>query len=635
MDIAYEARLTLDRILAEVPLDRIPVRRRKAFLDRLEQHFPALFGHLITLYGSRYDAYVHIRALIATLARHQIAPPPAGLPEETSPWYLSERAVGMALYVDLFAGDLEGLIARVPYLERLGISYVHLMPLFLAPAANSDGGYAVSDYRTVDPRLGDTATLRRLADALHARGIRLSLDFVFNHTSDEHAWARAALAGDPRFRGFYFFLDGPEAEAYNRTLREIFPQIRRGSFTWNEPAQKWVWTTFNSFQWDLNYANPDVFVSVVGEMLALVAMGCDVLRLDALAFVWKELGTVCESQPKAHVLIRAFNLCLRIAAPHVAFKSEAIVHPDEVVSYIAPEECQLSYNPLMMALMWESLATRKTELLIASLRRSFAIPEGTAWVNYIRCHDDIGWTWDDGVGHRLGIDGTGHRRFLNAFYTGRFPGSFAEGVAFGENPVTGDCRVCGTLASLAGVGRAMAEGSKSELADALHRVRVLHAVTLAMPGLPLLYQGDELGLLNDPSFAEDPDKREDSRWVHRKALTEADFAQAAEPATPQGQIAAMVARLIALRRSHGAFGRSSFEIVETGQPNSFAFLRRSAAGRLLVVVNFSEHVAPTLLDPTRLLESDSVTDLLAPASPVAAGRLVLDSYAAHWFYAEA
>ncbi|WP_116132137.1 alpha-amylase family glycosyl hydrolase [Tropicimonas sp. IMCC34043] len=632
MDQDYESRLTLSRILDEIAIDRIPARRRKAFLTRLEALFPDLFGHMITLYGTRYDAYVHMRALVATLAEHQVRKQPEGLREEGAPWYLSERAVGMAVYVDLFAGDLDGLIEKIPYLEQLGISYLHLMPLFLAPEDNSDGGYAVSDYRKVNPALGDAKTLRKLADALHARGIRLSLDFVFNHTSDEHAWAQAALDGDPRYRAFYFFVDGAEAEDYNRSLREIFPQARRGSFTWNEAAQKWVWTTFNSFQWDLNYANPDVFVSVVGEMLSLVGMGCDVLRLDALAFVWKEKGTTCESQPKAHVLIRAFNLCLRIAAPHVVFKSEAIVHPDEVNSYIAPEECQISYNPLMMALMWESLATRQTALLRASLARSFAIPETTAWVNYIRCHDDIGWTWDDAVSNSLGINGADHRRFLNAFYTGRFEGSFADGVAFGENPDTGDCRVCGTLASLAGVGKAMA-GTTQELDHALARVRVLHAVTLAMPGMPLLYQGDEIGVLNDLSFEDDPDKRDDSRWVHRKALTTADFDLAQDSATPQGRIAAGIARMIDLRRKHPVFGRSDFRLLDPSQPNSFAFLRRCGTDRLLVAVNFSEYGVTTAIDPRGLLDSDRVVDLLDPGAPCPPGAMALGPYAAHWYLA--
>jgi amylosucrase len=633
MDLNYETRKTLDLLLSEIDLSEIPQRRERAFRKRINEHFPRLFALFLELYGNHYDAYVYLRKLVQSLAAHQISKQPTGLTSDTTPWFQSEREVGMAVYVDLFAGDLAGLIDRIPHLQTLGITYLHLMPLYLAPEGNSDGGYAVSDYRTVDPRLGDSAALRKLGEALHKAGIRMVLDFVFNHTSDEHRWARAALAGDTRFEEFYYLFDEAEAKAYDETLREIFPQVRRGSFTWIPSIGKWVWTTFNSFQWDLNYANPDVFVSVVEEMLHLVSMGCDVLRLDALAFVWKEKGTVCESLPKAHTVIRAFKACLDLAAPHVVFKSEAIVHPDEVNSYIGTEECELSYNPLMMALMWESLATRNTALLNASLARSFAIPEGTAWVNYIRCHDDIGWTWDDAISAGLGIDGYDHRQFLNRFYTGRFEGSFAEGVPFAENPTTGDCRVCGTLAALAGVGGAAASGDTQELHHALRRVRLLHGVMLAMPGLPLIYQGDDLGVLNDESYLTDPTKAEDSRWVHRKALEPVDFARATDPGTPQGRIARELAQLIAARKSHAVFGASGFRLFETGNPHVFGFLRETAEEVLLVLANFSEHHVALGMDPLALPQGLVLRDLLAPGSPETPMPLSMGAYELRWLHA--
>ncbi|NDR55257.1 alpha-amylase family glycosyl hydrolase [Aliiruegeria sabulilitoris] len=632
MDIAYESRKTLDAILNELDFSEIPARRRKAFEKRLEQHFPALFNQLLTLYGNHYDAWLHMRRLVETLARHQVKKHHAGLHSGDAPWYLGEDQVGMAVYVDLFGGDLKGLIERIPYLESLGITYLHLMPLYDAPKENSDGGYAVSDYRKVDPKLGTNKQLKALADALHKRGIRMVLDFVFNHTSDEHAWAKAALTGDRRYQDFYYLLDEPEARAYDATLREIFPTVRRGSFTYNETVGKWVWTTFNSFQWDLNYSNPDVFVSVVDEMLHLVAMGADVLRLDALAFVWKELGTVCESLPKAHSLIQTFNLCLRIAAPHVHFKSEAIVHPDQVNEYIGLDECELSYNPLMMALMWESLATRRTELLNASLEKSFAIPEGTTWVNYIRCHDDIGWTWDDAISGRLGINGQDHRYFLNQFYTGRFSGSFANGVPFQENPSNGDCRVCGTLASLAGVEQAEASGDPELLEHALRRVKLLNGIVLSMPGLPLLYQGDDLGALNDHSYLQDPGKAEDSRWVHRKALTEADFTAAATKGTPQHRIAADMAAMIQLRKSHEVFAAQAFELLRSENPHIFAFLRRTGPETLLVIANFSEHPARTGLDLAAIPGIDAARDLLSSDTTGLGSLQELEPYALHWFH---
>ncbi|MFV0359508.1 alpha-amylase family glycosyl hydrolase [Tropicimonas sp.] len=633
MNMAYESTRTLDLILSEIDLSAIPDKRRKAFLKRVDEYFPALFSHFLDLYGTRYDAYVHLRALMDLLAGFQVPKRYEGMPADTDPWYLSQNEVGMAVYVDLFSGNLAGLIERIPHLEELGITYLHLMPLYLAPEENNDGGYAVSDYRTVDPRLGTNKDLEALAKALHARGIRLVLDFVFNHTSDEHRWAQAAIAGDPRYGGFYFLLDEWEALDYNRTVREIFPQVRRGSFTYNPTIGKWVWTTFNSFQWDLNYANPDVFVSVVGEMLHLVSMGADVLRLDALAFVWKEKGTVCESLPKAHTVIQTFNLCLRLAAPHVHFKSEAIVHPDEVNRYIGLNECELSYNPLLMALMWESLATRKTELLRASMARSFEIAPEASWVNYIRCHDDIGWTWDDSISERLGIKGYDHRNFLNRFYTGRFPGSFASGVPFQENPSTGDCRVCGTLASLAGVERAIEDRDPGRLGDAIARVKLLNAMLLSMPGLPLLYQGDDLGVLNDESYLRDSGKREDSRWVHRKALTETDFSRAQSPESPQGRIAKNLREMIAIRKAHAVFGVSDFRLLSLENPHAFGFIRETADEKLLVVANFSEHTLSMGFDVPAFMGVRDATDLLDPIGRLNMGALALAPYAVHWFHA--
>ncbi len=632
MNTAYETRKTLDLILREIDLSGVPARRMSAFRKRIDLYFPDLFAHMMELYGTRYDAYVHMRTLMQGLARHQATPAMRRVKSTTEPWFEGREAVGMAVYVDLFAGDLKGLIDRIPYLEDLGVTYLHLMPLYLAPEANSDGGYAVSDYRTVNPALGTNKDLKALSRALHARGIRLVLDFVFNHTSDEHRWVRAALDGDPRYQQFYFLCDPDDADAYNSTVREIFPQVRRGSFTWNETLGKHVWTTFNSFQWDLNYANPDVFVSVVDEMLHLVSMGADVLRLDALAFVWKEMGTVCENLPKAHTVIQAFNLCLKLAAPEVVFKSEAIVHPDEVNRYIRRDECELSYNPLMMALMWESLATRRTELLNASMERSFAIPEGTAWVNYIRCHDDIGWMWDDAISARLGIDGYGHRQFLNRFYTGRFEGSFASGVPFQENPTNGDCRVCGTLASLAGVEQAQQTGNALAMEHALRRIDLLNAVVFATPGIPLLYQGDEIGVLNDDAYLTDPSKREDSRWVHRKALTDADLTTAQAPGTPQAHIHSEIRRMIAIRKANAVFGSSSFDLIRLASPHTFAFLRETDAARLLVVANFSEHTLSLEESVADLLGSAKVMDLLAPETAIGTGPLRLDAYGVHWFH---
>jgi len=450
-----QAQVSLERLLPRLEA-QWPTAAEEAgwrlFAQRLTTHFPRLFHLLHQLYGQRDDFFDHLESILLTASRLALARPPElralDAAREAKPgWFQSNQMVGGVCYADLFAGDLKGLRDKIAYFKELGLTYLHVMPPFLSPAGNSDGGYAVSSYRQVQPALGTVDDLAALAAELRRNGISLVLDFVFNHTSDEHEWAWQARAGNAAYRDFYrVFPDRVMPDAYERTLREIFPDEHPGAFTFVPDMQGWVWTTFHSFQWDLNYSNPAVFNAMAEEMLRLANLGVEILRLDAVAFTGKRLGTACENLPEAHWLIQAFNALARIAAPALLFKSEAIVHPDEVVRYIGPDECQLSYNPLLMALLWNSLATRKVRLLAQALRQRSDIPPECAWVNYVRGHDDIGWTFSDEDAALLGVKGYDHRRFLNLFYTGRFPGSFAAGLPFQENPKTGDSRISGTCA---------------------------------------------------------------------------------------------------------------------------------------------------------------------------------------------
>jgi amylosucrase len=381
-------------------------------------------------------------------------------------------------------------------------------------------------------------------------------------------------------------------DAYERTMREVFPDEHPGAFSYLPDSNQWVWTTFHSYQWDLNYANPAVFNAMAAEMLFLANAGVEVLRLDAVAFIWKQLGTNCENLPQAHQLIQAFNALCRIAAPGLLFKSEAIVHPDEVVKYIGAEECQLSYNPLLMALLWNSLATRKVRLLTQAMRERFAIAPGGAWVNYVRVHDDIGWTFSDEDAALLGVNGYDHRQFLNRFYTGRFPGSFARGLPFQENPKTGDCRISGTGASLAGLEQALADtGPDRELLieHALKRIVLIHSIILSIGGVPLIYLGDEIGTLNDYAFRADPAKANDSRWVHRPFAKADSYARRNQPETIEGRLFARLRRLITLRGQHAALAGGHLRVIETGSQQVFGYVRQASPGpRVLVLNNFSE-----------------------------------------------
>ncbi len=577
--------------------------RRADIEARLERHLPQLLDALLPLYGQRWDFAWHLEAIVRTAIDAAIERPAHLVARDASrptDWIGGSEQIGAMGYVDRFGGSLIGLHDRLAHLQRLGVTYLHLMPLFKVPDGPSDGGYAVSSYREVAPRLGTMAQLADLARTLHERGMALVLDFVLNHTADDHPWAEAAKAGDAAKQAFYWvFEDRREAEPYARHLREIFPERGGDAFVWRDDLDggRWVWSTFYPFQWDLNYGNPALLAAILGEMLFLANQGVDVLRLDAVPFLWKKAGTPCENLPEAHLVVRALNAAAAIAAPSLVFKSEAIVHPDEVARYVRTDECRLSYNPLLMCSLWDALATRDTRHLRDILGRRFATPPGTAWVNYLRCHDDIGWGMANEDMVALGIDPDGHRRFLNAFFTGRFPGSFARGLPFQENPRTGDCRVSGTCAALAGLEAAVAAGDPVLIDHAVRRIILMHGLVYTLGGIPLLYLGDEIAQPNDPSYATRPEEAPDNRWVHRPFFADDRLAAAlADPATPEGRVLAAVVRLGEIRKHLPAFGAGGLAVVELDDRYTLAF-RRSGGGRhVTVIANLSEHRIPIATD---------------------------------------
>ncbi len=591
-----EAKRSLERILPRLrtTFDGTESVLWEPFEVRLEAQFENLFELLLNLYGKRYDFFYHLEQIVETAARMWLDRPAElrtlDAEREANPlWFQCEEILGAVCYVDLFAGDLARLGERIPYFQELGLTILHLMPLFSSPEEDNDGGYAVSSYREVNPALGTMDELAELTAELRRNGISLVLDLVYNHTSDEHDWARRALEGDMEYQDYYLmFPDRKMPDAYDAHLREIFPDVRRGSFTYRQEIDRWVWTTFHSFQWDLNYANPVVFRRMVEEMLFLANLGVEILRLDAVAFTWKRLGTTCENLPEAHMLIQAMNAIARMAAPSLLFKSEAIVHPDEVARYISPRECQLSYNPTLMALLWEALATRQVGLLRHSMQRRFKIDPECAWVNYVRCHDDIGWTFSDEDAAELGIVGYDHRQFLNAFCSGRFEGSFARGLPFQFNPATGDMRISGSCASLAGLEKALPEETEAEVELALRRVLLIHSVILSIGGIPLLYLGDEVATLNDYGYRDDPSKAEDSRWAHRPRTDWDRVALRTDESTVEGRLFGRLRRLIELRKENPACGGGETEIIDTGNPHVFGYVRQHGGQRMVVLANFSE-----------------------------------------------
>ncbi|MEZ5115220.1 MAG: alpha-amylase family glycosyl hydrolase [Candidatus Nanopelagicales bacterium] len=557
-------------------------------------------------------------------------------------WFQRSDALGYAAYADRFAGTLRGVGEHIPYLSELGVTYLHLMPLLQPRPAPNDGGYAVADYRAVRSDLGTMADLERLAEDLHEAGISLTLDLVLNHVAREHAWAEAARAGDPHYRDyFYVFPDRTVPDRYERTLPEVFPAFAPGNFTWDDDLSGWVWTTFNSWQWDVNWANPDVFCEYADIVLYLANRGVDCLRLDAIAFTWKRMGTDCQNQPEVHDLTQALRAIAHMAAPSLVFKAEAIVGPDQLVAYLgtgahAGRVSDLAYHNSLMVQIWSSLATRDARLMAQALKRFPVIPVTASWATYLRCHDDIGWAIDDADAAAVGWNGYDHRAFLSRFYTGEFPGTFARGAEFQPNELTGDRRVSGSAASLAGVEIAWEHGDPAALDLAIGRLLCGYAMVLGFGGLPLLYMGDELGLLNDLSYLDEPPHRDDNRWMHRPPMPWHLVQERHDHHTVMGRVFSGVRHLVAVRRATEALHASvGTTVLAAADPAVAVFVRRHAAATVVELFNLSEQDRAVHLDEVAAYGVGRPFDLLHDRVPeVHDGWIHLPPYAVRWLVDE-
>lgn len=512
-------------------------------------------------------------------------------------WFQRPNMMGYVFYVDRFARNIDAIHDKLDYLQDLGVTYVHLMPCLKPRPGDNDGGYSVMDYRRIDPKLGTMRDLERLSKALRKRGMSLCIDMVLNHTAKEHAWARAARKGDGAHRDMYlFFADDTQPKAYEQHLIEIFPDTAPGSFTHYRDIDQWVWTTFNEHQWDLNWANPQVFLEIAKVMLFLANKGVDVLRLDAVAFMWKRMGTRCQSEPEVHKILRALRAVTRICAASVLHLEEAIAGPAEMLSYFGRgehdgREGNLAYHNNLMVQFWGALATRDTSLMRHVLRSHF--PEtltNATFATYIRCHDDIGWAITDEDAGAFGFSGGAHRAYLSDFYEGVFPGTFARGALFQENPDTADKRISGTFASLAGLERALEEGDARGVDLAVERILLGNALIASYGGVPLVYMGDEIALTNDYGYLDNPDHRDDSRWMHRPTMDWQRLEAArANPKSPEGRVLAGTKHIYARRKhTYQLHGGHACRVRDTGNPALFGFQRIAPASTLLCLYNFSE-----------------------------------------------
>ena len=638
----------LNRILDELKPD-IRKRDLRHFYTRLGANFYAIYTLFHHLYGGREDFDAQLLRLVEVMASQYLnrAKKLKAVDierEQNHNWFLDKEWVGMALYSDGFAGDLQGLSQKLGYLQELGVNLVHVMPILKCPQGASDGGYAVSDFRDVDERVGSLEDIRELARQMGQRNMLLTLDVVMNHTSEEHEWAQRARAGEQKYRDYYYvFDDRVVPDMFEETMPEVFPETSPGNFTFDETLQKWVMTVFNDYQWDLNYTNPAVFIEMLDIILFWANQGADILRLDAVAFLWKKIGTTCQNERESHLILQLMKDCCQVTAPGVLFIAEAIVAPVELTKYfgedaVIAKECEIAYNATFMALLWDAVATRNAQLLNQGILSLPDKLDRATWLNYVRCHDDIGLGFDDLDIRRAGYEPNAHRRFLVDYFTGSFDNSPARGQPFAANEKTGDARISGPLASLVGLESALESGDENVIQQSVDTILLLHAMIMSFGGIPLIYYGDEIGTLNNRDYLDDPAKSSDSRWMHRPRI---DWEQAElrnRHGTVQQRIFDGLRKMIAVRKSTPAFSDyNNRELLEIDNPHLFVFMRSNPFmmhDNVLVVANFD--AAPQSIDLGELpgrgrLEYAQLRDLYSGVAPnLFNNQLVVPPFGFYW-----
>ena len=535
-------------------------------------------------------------------------------------WFAGNDMLGMLMYTDCFAGSLKGVKSHLDYIEDCGVNYIHLMPLLESPKGKSDGGYAVSDFHKVEPSLGNMRDLSNLAKACHERGISVCLDFVMNHTSEDHEWAKRARAGEKEYQDRYFFYDNWDIpNEYEKTVPQVFPTTAPGNFTWCEEAGKVVMTSFYPYQWDLNYRNPVVFNDMTANMLYLCNQGIDIIRLDAVPYIWKTLGTNCRNLPEVHNLVRIMRIACEIVCPGTLLLGEVVMEPSKVVPYfgsVSKPECHTLYNVTTMASTWHTVATKDVRLLKHQLGQVFALPKQYVFLNYLRCHDDIGWGLDYDYLQQFGIEEVPHKKYLNDYLKGVWPGSDSRGELYNDDPKLGDARLCGTTASLSGIEAAEYEKDKNKLSKYIGLDLMLHAFLLTQSGIPVLYSGDEIGQLNDYSYHNDPHKKDDSRYLHRGSLDWASVARRHEEGTREKCIFDGIRKLTKLRNSHRVFESAADTwIIETWNDHVLGIGRYYKGEKLIALFNFNDYAETAWIDDEEDY-IDMMTGELRPAKAV-------------------
>ena len=512
--------------------------------------------------------------------------------EKGPDWYHGKDMLGMMLYTDNFAGNMKGVKEKIPYLKECNINCLHLMPFLDTPKGRSDGGYAVADFRKVRPDLGTMKDLAELTEKCHEEDINVCMDFVMNHTSEDHEWARRARAGEGEYMSRYFFYDNEEIpEKYEKTVPQVFPTTAPGNFTYLPETGHYVMTTFYPYQWDLNYRNPRVFNEMIYNFLYLTNQGIDIVRIDAVPYIWKELGTTCRNLKQVHTIVRMMRMIAEIVCPGVLLLGEVVMEPEKVVPYfgtVEKPECHMFYNVTTMATTWNSIATGDIRLLKKQMDIVNQLPKQYVFLNYLRCHDDIGWGLDYETMRPWGIKEIPHKRYLNDYFMGKIRGSVSRGELYNDDPVTQDARFCGTTASMCGIEKAGFEHDEEAMNAAVREDIMLHAYMLTQSGIPMLYSGDELGQVNDYSYKNDPEKCADSRYIHRGKLPWELAEDKEDVTTVQGNIFQTLDRLEKIRRQEITFDKDADVYTYDVHDDSILCVLREYKGRRFFgIFNFS------------------------------------------------
>ncbi len=567
----------------------------QVYRERLKRHH----DELRWLYMELYDNGDMFAELCDNLERFYLergrALKDTDLEREAAPgWYRQNDLLGMMLYIDNFAGTMKGVESRLDYIGQCQVNYIHLMPFLDTPPGRSDGGYAVSDFRKVQERLGSMKDLESLTAACHEKGIRVCMDFVMNHTSEEHQWARRARQGEGEYMSRYFFYDSYDIPSqYERTVPQVFPTTAPGNFTYLADIGHYVMTSFYPYQWDLNYGNPRVFNEMMYNFLYLANRGIDIMRIDAVPYIWKELHTSCRNLPRVHTIVRMMRMIAEIVCPGVLLLGEVVMEPEKVAPYfgtVEKPECHMLYNVTTMATTWHTVATRDTGLLKRQLDIVNSLPKDYVFLNYLRCHDDIGWGLDYATLRKEGFQERSHKQYLNDYFQGLAGGSCSRGELYNADPVTGDARFCGTTASMCGIEKAGFEQDREGMERAVQLDVMLHAYMFMLSGIPVLYSGDELGQVNDYSYKIDPGKAADSRYIHRGPMDWERAGNIADPDTVEGKLFGRLRRLEEIRRAEKVFvSYADCRAVDTGDPAVLCIERRFEGERLIGLFNFSEY----------------------------------------------